>query len=375
MKVVIFPADDAACGHVRLIWPGEVLAAQGHDVTVAPPEDRRIQVVLDRRTHEVQRLTVGYDADVFVFQRITHRWLVKVVEHLRARGTTVVVDVDDDLTSIHPGNAAFTMLHPRTEGATLEGSDQPSMHSWHHLSAACRAASLVTTSTPALLPVYAAHGRGRVLPNVLAAHYFEPARRPDRAVPTIGWPASLHSHPDDPDVIGPAVARLVRGGAASFVGVGGPHQAAELQSVFGLDGWPTMLGNVALRSWPARIGTLDVGLAPLADTRFNRAKSWLKPLELAATGVPWVGSPRVEYRKLHDLGCGVLAERPKDWYRELRRLVADASWRAELADRGRAVAATLRLEDHAWRWLEAWSDALKLDRSASNAVRRHAGVG
>ncbi len=370
MKVVIFPADDAGCGYHRLMWPAEALAARGHDVVVAPPDDRRMTVVVNKRTGDVVKVTLGYDADVFVFQRTTHKLLVKAIEHLRSVGTTVVVDVDDDLGAIHPGNAAFVALHPTSEGKTFVGRKEPSQHSWHYLPQACQLASLVTVSTPALLPISAAHGRGRLLPNVLAPHYFapQPPREP-RERPLVGWPASLHSHPNDPEVVGPALARLADD--VDFVTGGDPEGVG---AAFALPADPPSLGNVNLLDWPAALARFDVGLAPLAATKFNRSKSWLKPLELAAAGVPWVGSPSAEYRRLHELGCGVLADRPKDWYRVLRRLVGDAGWRAELANRGREVAATLRLEDHAWRWLEAWSDALALDRAAG-AARQRASTG
>lgn len=366
MKIVIFPADEGGCGYHRLIWPGEVLRAQGHDVLVAPRNDRRLNVVLDRDTGIVKRVTMGYDADVYVFQRVTHRWLVEVIKYIRARGTAVVVDVDDDLSSIHPNNPAFLAIHPRSEGQMFEGASEPSQHSWNNLPAVCAVASLVTVSTPALLPIYAPHGRGVVLPNYLAPHYYAAQPERDHDDVAIGWPASIHSHPDDPYVVGPGLARVL-GPGVRFVTGGEPEGVGR---AFQLDHDPTSLGYVDLHDWPAALATLDVGLAPLADTRFNRAKSWLKPLELAAAGVPWVGSPRDEYRRLHELGCGALAERPKDWHRELRRLVVDAGWRSELAARGRDVAAGLRLEDHAWRYLEAWSSAPAAGRSTGSARLR-----
>src|SRR5689334_24701002 len=43
-------------------------------------------------------------------------------------------------------------------------------------------------------------------------------------------------------------------------------------------------------AWPRALSALGIGLAPLADSTFNRAKSWLKPLEMAAVGVPCVMS-------------------------------------------------------------------------------------
>jgi hypothetical protein len=108
----------------------------------------------------------------------------------------------------------------------------------------------------------------------------------------------------------------------------------------------------------ARIG---IGITPLADTAFSAAKSWLKPLELSACGVPWVASPRVEYRRLHQLGAGLLADKPNDWYRKVKLLAGSEAARAELSAAGRAVAQGLRLETHAWEHLEAWERARQIE--------------
>jgi Glycosyl transferases group 1 len=275
---------------------------------------------------------------------------------MRRKDVAVVVDVDDDLSVIHPDNPAWDMLRPNHRSRYVGKSW---MHSWKHLGEACREATLVTATTPALIKRYAPLGNGVVLPNYLAPHYYD-VEHEDSDL--LGWPASLQSHPNDPEVVGNAVARLVDGGARFHV----TSHAAGVGAAFGLasdDVVSRVDRPISLLDWPREVSRIGVGVAPLADTKFNEAKSWLKPLELSALGVPWVASPRAEYRRLHQLGCGLLAERPKDWYAVLRRLLTDAGRRAELADAGRAVAATLRLEDHAWRWAEAWTDALVRQRA------------
>lgn len=341
-----------------MIWPGESLQRAGHDVTVVRAEDR--QVMVHMKGEEVVKIET--DADVVVFQRVTHSRMAQAVSVLRRQGVAVVVDVDDDLTSIHPSNPAWDGLHPRNEGRRMKDGTR-SMNSWKNLSVACREATLVTVSTPALLPVYAAHGRGHVLDNYLPAAY---DGLPHTDSDTIGWPASYHSHPNDPDAVGGAVARLVSEGAR-FVIRGDPSGAGP---AFGLpadpEGFP-----VPIDRWPLAVADIGVGIAPLADTKFNRSKSRLKALEMCAAGVPWVASPRPEYAALHALGAGVLADRPRTWYRELKRLLGSEALRLELSEAGRSVADGQRLEDHAWRWWEAWTKALAIQKGspALSAVR------
>lgn len=336
----------------RLIWPAQALIDQGHDVVLTEPKDRSVEIVLEGDTVRDVRV----EADVVVFQRVTHRWIAEAVPILRRRGVAVVIDIDDDLNSVHPRNPAWASMHPRNAGKRLSGGGGIHRHSWAYLNQACREATLVTVSTPALLDVYARHGRGHVLYNYLPDMYYGV---PHHDSDLLGWPASLHSHPDDPSAVGGAVARLVSEGTG-FITVGDPKGAGE---AFGLAADPRGSAVEMLR-WPGAVAELGVGIAPLADTKFNRAKSWLKPLEMSALGVPWVASPRAEYTRLHKLGAGALADTPRRWHKELSRLLASPSLRAERAEEGRKLAETMRIRDHAWRWAEAWQRAALLQKES-----------
>jgi hypothetical protein len=373
MRVYVIPADDQGCGHHRLIWPAEILRAAGHDIRIIPPSLRQMPMRLSGRT--VISADYPKDADVIVLQRVTDGRVASLVPYLRGQGVAVVVDIDDDLAAIHPGNPAFDGLQPGKLRASTEVTaanfpgrrasvavtlaayaDDGYHNAWRYLGDACRDATLVTVSTPGLLGIYAAHGRGRVIYNHLAAHYYT-ARHLDSEV--VGWPASMGSHPNDPQVTRPAIPRLVRDGV-TFRMIGNPAGAG---AAFGLEHDPPGTGHIALLDWPRAVAAgLGVGIVPLADSRFNRRKSWLKGAEMAACGVPFAASPRPEYVRLAKLGAGWLAKDGRDWYRKLRRLVADERERAELAESGRAAAAALAWTDHAWRVAEAWADALAIQR-------------
>jgi hypothetical protein len=363
VKVVVIPADSAGCGSFRMIWPGEALASQGHDVTVIPPDKRQLRFVLDgERVTGVKDPTLD-GADVVILQRVTHRWVAEAIPFIRAQGIAVVVDVDDDLGRIHPRNPAFEGMHPRNEYKRDPETGRPRRHSWQNLSTACRNATMVTVSTPELLRVYAAHGRGRVLYNYLPDFYFY---TPHIDSDVLGWPAAIQSHPDDPTCVGGAVARLVSEGA-EFRVVSDPTGAG---AAFGLlEDPPGAACNP--RQWPAEVAKIGVGMAPLADTKFNASKSWLKPLEMSALGVPWVASPRAEYARLHAQGAGILADNPRRWYRELSRLRGDARLRREQGDMNRAAVNAMRISHQAWQWMEAWTDAVSIEHGNAPYARTH----
>jgi glycosyltransferase involved in cell wall biosynthesis len=134
---------------------------------------------------------------------------------------------------------------------------------------------------------------------------------------------------------------------------------------FSLNKIPEFSDSVSLENWPIELAKLGIGIAPLADTLFNSRKSWLKPLELNACGVPFVASPREEYKRLVDRGAGgLLAKKPKDWHRQLTRLTSDEQFRKALSATGREFAKTMVIEDHAELWLEAWNRAYEIQRKS-----------
>lgn len=355
MKVYVYPADTHGCGHYRLIWPAQVLRAAGHDVTVVWPNSRGafLSATLNARD-EVVDAYVPPDADVIVLQRVSHRHVTDAVPLIRRKGVAVVVDVDDDLAMIHPDNPAFYAFHP---------SRPPFEHSWRNVVKTCQNATYVTVSTNALLRHYAPHRRGVILKNYVPARYLD-VKHTDSDV--IGWGGSIRSHPNDLQVMGTAIQRLLRDGH-TFRVVGPVDGVAKRLNLS-----DTVMGNLEYTGtldltsdWPNGLASLGIGVAPLAKTRFNDAKSHLKMLEMAALGVPCVVTPSREYAALHREGIGLTAETPNAWFKRLRGLVHDESQRVELSERGRDVARRWTIEDNAWRWLETWSTALELERGRS----------
>lgn len=347
MRVYVYPADPWGCGHHRLIWPAELLQAAGHDVIIKPyPESGdgpRFKLFYGPAGDVVSQWGIPADADVMVFQRVAEMELVHVMQVARQMGIATVIDIDDDLSAIPFGNPAFTSLHPSNR---RPGRDV----SWQHLHGAAHFADLVTVTTPALIPRYAPHGRVRVVPNFLADHYYGHERVDNDEVV---WPAAYFAHPDDPQVLRGTIGQLQAEGVR-FRLLGDAEGAGR---AFGLSEDPPGIGYVELTDWPARLAEIGIAICPLADTRFNASKSWLKPLELSAAGTPWVASPRVEYRRLQELGVGLLADKPKVWLRHLRALHRSPALRQEQSEAGRMVADQLRLRDHVGLWWEAWTEA------------------
>lgn len=342
--IYVFAADKTGCGSYRMIWPAQALIDAGHDDIRIRWPGKHWEIGAKIRSNggpEVVDAVAPDDATTIVIQRPAHAHLTGCIEHWQRRSIRVVVDVDDSLSRIDPNNSAWEGLRPKPG----------SLQSWNNLAHACRIADAVTVTTPALAAQY--RPDATVIPNYLWDTSFGHERVDSSE---ICWPAALPSHPNDAVEVGGALDRVSRETSAGLRFIGdGPLAEPLLMRAFSLSVPPRIDGYVSLEEYPAWLASIGIGVAPLANTKFNACKSALKPAEMMAAGVPFVASPRADYLRLHqETGVGLMARKPNDWYRQLKRLVQDPVLRKEQSEAGREAAESLRLRDHAWKYLEVW---------------------
>jgi len=125
-----------------------------------------------------------------------------------------------------------------------------------------------------------------------------------------------------------------------------------------------MIDWMPIDAYPAGMVNIDIGCCPLTDTTFNRAKTYIKAMEYAASGAPVVASPTV-YNLLIEHGVdGYIAETEDDWFDYLSRLIEDEQQRSEMADRLLAKVREFHsLEANAWRWVYAWTEIVSQYRA------------
>lgn len=253
MRTIVYPADIYGCGYYRLIHASMHLASEGHDIVIVPPQSNYGLSGDQDSKGNVVRVNIPNGADVMVFQRVTSPKVANALPLIRAQGVAVVVDMDDDLDRIDQRNPAWWNLHPKT----MSG------HTSISAASACAHATLVTVSTPQLLKRYGSDGI--VLPNCIPDVFWSIPRFDS---PVFGWGGSMHSHPNDLKVLGNSVARLMRDGH-QFRVIGPPD---GVRSELGLPWDPDTTQGLEIQRWAHGLSTLGVGVAPLADTDFNRSK-------------------------------------------------------------------------------------------------------
>lgn len=350
MKLRLFPADLYGCGMYRMIWPARAVAAAYPDIeiVVTPPGpvlDVKMRHRWDsvRRTREV--IDVSHpDADVVLLQRPLQAWWAGVIDRWHEQGVRVIIDMDDDLASVHHQHAAYRIMHPRWSPES----------NWRHVAAACRRADVITVSTPALVARYGNGRRDCVIPNAVPDGYLamKPAAPNEERV-VIGWAGQVAAHPGDLDVTRGAVPSVCADTGARFRVVGG--RAGIVKALgFQRDDEFDVVDFVHIDDYPAEVARFTVGVVPLTTSTFNLGKSGLKGLEMASVGVPFVASKTPSYLALAGEGAGLVASNRGDWYRLLKRLVCDEQFREDAARRGRAVAANNTIDVRVQAWAKAW---------------------
>lgn len=334
-KTVVYAREADASSFYRLVEPAAVLVERGYDVECIQLGGKAGFVAVNPETTSTVVVNRPIQAD-----------MATVVEDLVKLGVRVVVDMDDDFDHIRSTHSMY-------------GIDTT------HLHRACKAASVVTVTTPALLGVYG-YGHGVVVPQAIPARYLGVENAISHYGLWVGWSGTVTSHPGDLQASEGGIAKFLRENidTASLAYVGPFNQRPAVKRALKWRGPVFCHGWVPLSKYPEAIAQFDVGVVPLESCTFNDAKSCLKGLELAALGVPFVASPSPEYRTLHEQGAGILAKTRNDWSRSLAKLASDPDYRAQVALEGRQTALSRTLEAQHALWVSSWAAEQKIPQNA-----------
>jgi len=183
----------------------------------------------------------------------------------------------------------------------------------------------VITTTQYLADCYTEFNTNiHVIPNCIDFDLWDEAERENHPLIRIGWIGGA-THEYDLKIVKKILYRILeRNKNVEVYIVSGPPPAWEETDRLCLSGrWTT------IDRYPAYLKSLgyDIGVAPLRDNYFNRAKSNLRYLEYAACSTPTVSS-NVEPFK-HDF-VGIIAETDLEWESTLQELIDNEEWRLKL---------------------------------------------
>lgn len=289
------------------------------------------------------------DCDIIVFQRWMHESAPSVTRIAQGAGQKIVQDVDDWYWGLDPSNNAYRMTDP----AVFPECNRD--HYWKAL----EAADLITVSTPFLEEQLRQTGvETAILRNGIdLARWDHSTERTGESGrhPMVGWVGSTAHRSRDLETLNGILGPFCNRNDVSFMHGGYHHASHHAGRLAGISKY--RWANAPMRSileYPEILRQFDIGIAPLNVVPFNLAKSYIKPLEYCAAGVPFVATDIAEYRYLHDTyGVGLLAEDRKAWTRNLTQLI-DPDRRVEQAKRNREAITELDMEIKWKEWLAAY---------------------
>ena len=310
------PPVPGGCAWYRCCLPMQALAGYGVDTRMGLPvfnPDHGFGVEVGQG-----RAEVGFD--VAVLKLLMDKPIPAMIRRAQLRGQKVIVDVDDHYDALHPDNIA-------AEGSSEEANRG---HNREHYRRSIMAADAVTVTTPELLEHYS-----RLRDNVFMVRNGvldnDFIRRPthDGRHPTIGWVGGIPWRSGDletlrswlPDFLEEYDLGFHHAGHAEVV----PGTDRPVKPIWELAGIPrdrvTTQPLVPMNQYRDLFTQFDIGLVPLLDIPFNRAKSTIKGQEYAAAGIPFVAQDLPEYVRLSEMGVGRVAHTADDWVAQLTGLL------------------------------------------------------
>ncbi len=233
-----------------------------------------------------------------------------------AREAKMIFDFDDAIYLKKPGGNLIAQLWPQSQ----------------RVNQICKRAHRIVVGNHHLAEfVRKSKIEPMVLPTVVDTDLFEKQsqhNRREQKIPVLGWVGSPTTSPEL-NLVVPSLIDLHSKAAFVCRVIGGTPAAIPVRFPIEWRSW-SLDGEVAA------IAHLDIGLAPMRDTPWNRGKCGLKILQYWAAGVPVVASPVGVYKQMiRDGENGMLAASREEWTEKILALLKNSSLRQKMIEGGK----------------------------------------
>jgi glycosyltransferase involved in cell wall biosynthesis len=252
-----------------------------------------------------------YDCKIIVLQRLMFADLVNKIVDRHKYGQIIINDIDDWYWGLHEENHAYKLTHP----------DHNKEENTDHYRNIIQQSDGVTVSTPFLYDKMVKDfgcKNVQIIENCVTVQNFK-YRYANLKKPIVGWVGSTSHRSGDLEIL----QGVLKPNQYKIHHSGHVNGAAWFADKVGLPRdkvMKTPMHNPI--EYAKHSFCFDVGLAPLNDVPFNHAKSWIKAIEYAAAGIPFIASNLSEYKRLNQTyGLGHLASTPEEWQSHLNELL------------------------------------------------------
>jgi hypothetical protein len=333
------PPQPNGCAWYRMVLPSRTLPPLGWETAVGLP---RVSPEAGIGVAHGEGVLLGFD--VSVFKLLMHGTTPHLFRLMQSKGSRIIVDVDDFHYGLHEENVAASSTNPYT--------NPESNRAFYEMG--IRAADTVTVSTEFLADFYDKRVRDvRLIRNALDVDRFTPVDQPEK--PIFGWVGATYWRSGDIELLQSWLPTFAEDYGIKVHHSGHiPNDPKHFGVRAGLRGVNTS-PMALITEYPSLLQNFHVGLVPLTRIPFNESKSFLKGLEYAASGIPFIATPTKEYEVLHAAGVGRLAETADEWRDHAIELM-DVNIRREEAQRQRRI---VEQKFHINLQAQSWDTALR----------------
>ena len=292
--------------------------------------------------------------DIVVLKLIMIDRVVEQVEKAKAMGQRIVVDLDDHMEGLAKTNLAHTMTSPEKN---------PRNNREHYFKIIENSTALIT-STPFLKEFYEKKHPDK--PVYLVRNGIDTERwkiRNDHSgyLPTFGWVGATPWRSGDLEILNPYFGKFLKDKHCKFHHSGSILKAPSSHKQIGID--EDIFSSEPMKpimSYPELFRKIDVGIVPLRSLDFNDAKSFIKGLEYAAAGIPFIASPSPEYVYLAEHGVGRIASNEDEWLKHSEELLNPKVRKEEKLKNRQIIEEKFSMKARAQDWEDAFEQILTL---------------
>lgn len=284
----------------------------------------------------------AFGFDTMVIKGLMARNTLIQVRAAQALGQRIVVDVDDFYDGLTEANVAHKFTDP--EFNKIMNRD--------FLRDVIQAADVVTVSTQFLKDYYdEIHPDVRLIRNAIDLKFFQKRKVLNVKKPVLGWVGAVPWRSNDLETLRSWLPDFLDKHDLMFHHSGHRDDSTSFAELAGIDpSRVTTSPQMPIFQYFQEAFCFDIGIVPLNDIPFNHAKSCIKGLEYAASGIPFVAQGLPEYQQLMDDGIGRCAWEPEDWVSHLEDLL-DYKTRKREAARNHALLSRHVISERDWSFL------------------------
>lgn len=329
-------------------WGGSGWARVGQYLPFLPESYEVVVGTLAWDTHHLVILDefgATHDVDTIFMQRLMHGGLDAAIKKSRAHGIKVINDIDDWYWGVSTSNMAFNNNHPK---------HNPNENT-NHYSKTLAASDLIVCSTPYLRGRVSSFVRSpiEIMQNSVDTGKYTQHEDSGSTTPVVGWVGSTAHRSNDIETLKGVLDVMAKKDEIVLYHGGAAANYPSFASKIGVPEHMVMTAPIAPTEMYPSLMIMDIGVIPLANIPFNRAKSDIKGLEYAAAGIPFIAQNLDAYIDLQlSLGIGRLAKRANNWVSHLNELRLNPSLRAEEGARNREAVKARDIKNGAKRLVE-----------------------